>query len=63
MCVTMAADAHSASSSVSGGHAWEPLQTCGAGGYLQRGQLGVILAVTTGWWRRGCEEAGGGRWE
>ena len=35
VCVTVAADAHSASSSVPGGHAWEPLQTCGAGGYLQ----------------------------
>ena len=43
MCFTMAADAHSASSSVSSGHAWEPLQTCGAGGYLKRGQLGVEL--------------------
>ena len=35
VCVMVAADAHSASSSVPGGHAWEPLQTCGAGGYLQ----------------------------
>ena len=43
VCVTVAADAHSASSSLSGGHAWEPLQTCGAGGHLQRGQLGVEL--------------------
>ena len=43
VCVAMAAGALSASSSVSGGHAWEPLQTCGAGGYLQRGQLGVEL--------------------
>ena len=42
VCVAMAADAHSASS-VSGGHAWKPLQTCGAGRYLQRDQLGVEL--------------------
>ena len=27
--------------SLSGGHAWEPLQTCGACGYLYLGQLGV----------------------
>ena len=40
VCVTMAADAHSASSGVSGSHA---LQTCGAGGNLQRGELGVEL--------------------
>ena len=23
----------------------------------------LILAWTAGWWRRGCAEAGGGRWE
>ena len=47
VCVSMATDAHSASSSVSDGHAWKPLPTCGAGGCLQRGQLGVELPAVS----------------
>ena len=39
--VMVAAKALSATSSVSGGLAWEPLQACGAAGHLQCSQLRV----------------------
>ena len=65
VCVTMAADAHSASSSLSlmPGNLSRHVVQVDTSSVASWEWNFLILALTAGWWRRGCAEAGGGWWE